>query len=219
MSTAPIYAKDGGSPFFDPLYAADRAMISFLQGLFAQLDAGDWKWSGDPHLTEIFIAGMTPITTELLSFRPAIIVGMEQVQFMNTTLHSMERVSSKSGNTLYRDILSGSFTINCISRAGVEARRLAWFVAFHVKALRTLLQRTGIFGQIGQDITIMAEQPPGALLQDSADGGAINVPVSLPFILTHTWEVREPAFVHDQTRVSLAVGAGSPQTIVVTNEV
>jgi hypothetical protein len=219
MSLAPIHSKDAGDPFFDPIYAAERTMIAFLQALFAQIPASSHIWTPDPNTTGIFIAGTTPITTELLSFRPAVIVGTEQIQFMNTTLHSMERITNKTGNVTYRDVLNGSYTVNCISRVGVEARRLAWFIAFHVKALRTMLQRTGRFAQIGQEIIIMAEQPPGALLQDSAEGAAVNVPISLPFVLMHSWEVREPSFVHDQTRVLLEVGAGPALTHLVADEV
>jgi hypothetical protein len=56
----------------------------------------------------------------------------------------------------------------------------------------------GPFTQIGQDVSIGVESPPGALLQDSTDTTAIAVPVMAPTFIPHRWEVLNPAYAVDE---------------------
>ena len=191
------------SPLFDPMYFATRTLVGFTQGLFNQLPPGQYHWSSDPDETEIVITDAMPITIESLSMRPAIITMQGQAGFLNSTMRSLEGINVGTGHHVFRDIIQGSATFNCVSRNGVEASRLAWFVASQIKALRVFLQRHGPFVRIGHDVNILGEQPAGLLVNDPSDGGAYNVPVSVPFFLPYKWEVREPAFMHDVSSVQL----------------
>ncbi len=224
-SSAPIDRDNREvSPLFDPMYHSTRVLVGFAQGLFKQLPKGQYKWSADPEVTEITITDQMPITNESLSFRPAIITMQGQSSFMNTTMRSLESVNVHTGHHVFRDIIQGSATFNCVSRNGVEASRLAWFLSSQIKALRVFLQRQGPFVRIGHDVIIMGEQPAGLLLSDPSDGGAFNVPVNVPFFMPHKWEVREPAFIHDSTRVELthknkSDDEDTQQSYTITNEV
>ena len=203
-SSPPIYTEDREvSPLFDPLYYSTRILIGFTQGLFKELPKGQYKWSPSPEETEIMITDSMPITTESLALRPAIITMQGQSTFLNTTMKSLESVNVNTGHQVYRDLIQGNITFNCVSRSGVEASRIAWFLSSQIKALRVFLQRQGPFAQIGHDVIIMGEQPAGLLVSDPVDGGAFNVPVSVPYFMPYKWEVREPAFTHDSTRVEL----------------
>ena len=174
--------------------------------------------------TEILITDSMPITNEALSFRPAIITMQGQASFLNTAMRSLESVNVLTGHHVHRDLVQGNVTFNCVSRNGVEASRLAWFLASQIKALRVFLQRQGPFARIGHDVIIMGEQPAGLLVSDPVDGGAFNVPVSVPFFMPYKWEVREPAFIHDSTRVELihknkSDNEDTQQSYTITNEV
>ena len=190
-------------PMFDPVYHATRVIIGFLQGLFKSLPAGRYTWSPDPEKTEITITDALPITQQALTLRPCIVTVRGQSAYANTTLNSLVEIDHKTGLRTFRDVISSSVTVNCISRNGVESSRLAWFVASHVKALRHVLQRSGPFVAIGQDVNVMGELPPTGLVQDSADSAAINVPLVLPFMLAHNWEVREPSFLAGKISVNI----------------
>jgi len=220
----PIYRDDQEvDPLYNPIYGATRALVGFTQGLFKHLPSGRYRWSSDPNQTEIMISDLMPITSEMLSFRPAVLTMTGQVSFGNTAQASLQDVNPKTGHKVYRDVLSSTVTFNCISRNGIEASRIAWFIAHHVKSLRVFLQRNGPFLRIGHDVMILGEQPAGLIVQDAADGGAINVPVAVPFALAHKWEVREPSYEHDTTHVNLTtIGVGDSRatnSYQITNEV
>lgn len=190
-------------PLYDPIYGANRTLVGFVQGLFKALPEGKYTWDEDPELTEILITDAAPITAEVLTARPCIVSVRGQVQYANTAMNSLEYIDHQTGITSYRDVVAGSITLNCLSKNGVEAARLAWFVASHIKALRHLLQRKGPFIHIGQDVMVMGEMQPGGLVQDPADSGAVNVPVILQFTLAHRWEVRDPALIAQEINVKI----------------
>ena len=221
----PVYKEDREiNPLFDPLYYATRVLVGFTQGLFKQLPKGQYHWSPSFEETEIVITDQIPITIESLSSRPAIITMQGQASFLNSTMRSLEQVNIHTGNHVFRDLIQGSVTFNCVSRSGVEASRLAWFLSSQIKALRVFLQRQGPFARIGHDVILMGEQPAGLLVSDPVDGGAFNVPVNVPFFMPYKWEVREPAFVHDSTRVELTTknrsdDEDSQESYNLTNEV
>lgn len=223
--SSPIHSEDREiNPLFDPLYYSTRVLVGFTQGLFKQLPKGRYNWSPSFEETEIVITDQIPITIESLSSRPAIVTMQGQSNFLNTTMRSLEQVNVLSGNHVFRDLIQGSITFNCVSRNGVEASRLAWFLASQIKALRVFLQRQGPFARIGHDVIIMGEQPAGLLISDPVDGGAFNVPVNVPFLMPYKWEVREPAFIHDSTRVELTVNNNNDnedtqESYNITNEV
>jgi hypothetical protein len=188
-------------PLFDPMYHANRVIVGFMQGLFRSLPAGGYTWSPDPEQTEITITDAAPITAQALTQRPCIVTVRGQVSYVNNAMNSFEGMDPYTGRRAFRDLLSSSFAINCMSKNGVEAARLAWFVASHIKALRHMIQRSGPFALIGQDVTVMGEMQPGGLVQDPADSGAVNVPVIVPFIVQHRWEVQEPSLKAGGIRV------------------
>lgn len=190
-------------PLYDPVYHANRTVIGFVQGLFKALPDGRYTWDEDPELSEILITDAAPITSEVLTARPSIVAVRGQTQFANTAMNSLEYVDHRTGIRSFRDVVAGSITLNCLSKNGVEASRLAWFTASHIKALRHLLQRKGPFVHIGQDVMVMGEMQPGGLVQDPSDSGAVNVPVILQFTVAHRWEVRSPALIAEDIRVNI----------------
>lgn len=200
------YGKDSSrreyDPLYDPIYESIRTLIGFTQGLFRALPDRRYAWSPDAEKTEITITGAYPLKAETVNSRPAIVVVHGQSMYLNTTMNSLEGVSTNTGNMIHRDLISSTAIFNCVAKTGPEATAIAWFVASNLKALRGFLQRKGPFTRIAHDVTIGGESPPGSLIQDTVDGGAINVQVVVPFFIPHRWEVLNPAYQIDNIELS-----------------
>jgi hypothetical protein len=189
-------------PLHDPSYQAVRTLIGFCQGIFKALPSARYRWSPSLEETQITITGKYPLKAETINQRPAIVVGRSQSQILNTTMGSFEGQRFITGNNIYRDLISTTIVFNCVATTGAEASSLAWFIASNLRALRPLVQRLGPFTQIGQDISIGVESPPGGLLQDATDTTAIAVPVIAPTFIPHRWEVLNPAYAVDEILVT-----------------
>lgn len=190
-------------PLHDPTYHAVRTMVGFCQGIFKSLPNAKYRWTPDAESTQVIITAAYPLKAETVSRRPAVVIGHSQSQLMNTTLGSFETQRFETGNTVYRDLIATTIVFNCVATTGHEAASLAWFIASNLRALRPLIQRMGPFTQIGQDVTIGVESPPGALLQDSTDTTAIAVPVMAQTYIPHRWEVLNPAYQVDEIGLSV----------------
>ena len=189
-------------PLHDPTYHAVRTMIGFCQGIFKALPNAKYRWSPDEENTQVLITGAYPLKAQTISRRPAIVVGHSQTQIMNTSMGSFEGQRYHTGNNVYRDLLATTIVFNCVATTGHEASTLAWFIASNLRALRPLIQRMGPFTQMGQQVSIGIESPPGALLQDTTDSTAIAVPVMAQTYIPHRWEVLNPAYQVDAIRLS-----------------
>lgn len=189
-------------PLHDPIYQSVRTLIGFCQGIFKALPTSRYRWSPDLEETQITITGKYPLKAATINQRPAVVVGHAQSQILNTTMGSFESQRFVTGNSVHRDLIQTTVVFNCIATTGVEASSLAFFIASNLKALRPLLQRLGPFTQIGQDVSIGVESPPGALLQDTADTTAIAIPVMAAIYIPHRWEVLNPAYAVDEILVT-----------------
>lgn len=189
-------------PLHDPVYQSVRTLIGFCQGIFKALPNSKYRWSPNLEETEITITGRYPLKASTINQRPAIVVGHSQAQILNTTMGSFEGQRFVTGNSVHRDLIQTTAVFNCVATTGAEASALAWFISSNLKALRPLLQRLGPFTQIGQDVSIGVESPPGALLQDTADTTAISIPVMTPMYIPHRWEVLNPAYAVDEISVT-----------------
>jgi hypothetical protein len=208
---------------FDPIAHCIRVLIGFTQGLFGNMESGQYRWSPDPEHTEITITGAYPLTIQAINMRPAIVCVHGQSAYLNLSMASFETINMHTGNKVYRDILACNAVFHVVSRTGAEASRLAWFLGSQIKALRVFLQRQGPFTRIGHDITIGGESPPGGLIQDNADGGAVSVQVIVPFFVPHKWEVLEPAYKNDNIKIDMSVEPKNDtiqisESIIITKE-
>jgi len=196
------------NPLFDPMYHCTRVLVAFAQGIFKCFPKGQYHWDSDLETTEIVITDQTPLTSSVINTRPAIVITRGQFQFANLAIGNLENIDTASGNRIYRDMLSGSITYNCLARNGIEASRLSWVIGSHVKKLRVFLQQQGPFTEIGQNVMFLGESPPGAILNDPVDSGTINVPVVIPFHYPHRWEVRDPAFQLETIKATIKSDEG-----------
>lgn len=210
----PNESQAPGLPPFDalgeePLYHFTRIYVLFLQGLFKQFAEGSYKWSDDDHLTEIVLTDQCPIPRDRIEQRPAIVAMRGPAQFANMTLDQMRTVDSRTGAKERTDLVSCTMSLNCIAKMGVEAQRIGWIVMRHLRDFRVMLQRAG-FHQLGDNLSMGPESPPGTIISGEGDTEAVMVTVYSPFFFQWTEKVT-PLYAPLAQGIEAHIRAGIPQ--------
>jgi hypothetical protein len=170
----------------EPLYYFTRVFLLFLQGLFEQFPSGSYKWSVDEKVTEIEITDQVPIPRSRIEQKPQIVTMRGPAQFANMTLDQMRSLDPRTGTKERTDLVSCTMTINAIARNGVEAQRIAWIAARHIRTFKAVIQRTGRMHKVGDEIMIGPESPPGAFVDGESDPEWILITVQCPFYFQWT---------------------------------
>lgn len=178
-------------------------LLRFLQDLFFQMPAGDGCFhfeagqhpgSTDEENTEIIISDAGSVNTDSVEKRPAILISRGPFAWGNTSLDQLlkKEPGVSSFRRVHTDLLSGSFVLNCVSRAGLEAEEVALIVARAIRIYRRQLQKAGFF-HIGTLVQVGSETPAGALVSGDSAEDFINVPVSFPVFYQDSWIVDKDA--------------------------
>ena len=171
------------------LYAL-RLYVSFLQGLFNQLDHGTFKWLAEPDKSEIAIVTQAPINPELVGRKPVIVVLEGPYQGMGLGINNLQHYDALKGITRRTDLESSSFIVYCVADTDVIAKFLAGIVARYTRAKQRLLESPGGFYAIARPApSVNTPSPPGALVPGDAKG-SVMVQVNIPFQFQWTWETR-----------------------------
>tara|TARA_R110002126_G_scaffold48716_1_gene135388 strand:+ start:793 stop:1572 length:780 start_codon:yes stop_codon:yes gene_type:complete len=182
-------------------------LLRFLQDLFFQMPRGQGCYHFEPaqevgemdeKATEVIISDAGSVNTDSVEKRPAIIISRGPFAYGNTSLdHLLKKDPGLMSSTrVHTDLLSGSFVINCVSRAGLEAEEVAVIVMKAIRVYRRELQKAGFF-HIGTMIQIGNETPAGTLVQGDSDDDFVNVPVSFPVYYQESWTVTKAAALLD----------------------
>lgn len=178
-------------------------LLRFLQDLFFQMPAGEGCYhfqpghevgSTDEENTEIVITDAGSVSTDSVEKRPVIIVSRGPFAYGNTALDHLLKQDPglMHEKRVHTDLLTGSFVLNCVSRAGLEAEEIALIVAKAIRIYRRELQKAGFF-HIGTLVQVGSETPAGALVSGDSEEDFINVPVSLPIYYQESWIVEKEA--------------------------
>lgn len=171
----------------DPLLHVTRIFLLFLQGLFKQLEEGDWKWSEDEQLSEIVITDQVPVPRDRIEQRPAIVTMRGPVQFLNLSLDQVLTVDPHTGMKHRKDLCACTMSLNCIAKSGIEAQRMGWFVMSSIRNFKTLLQRAGLH-KVGDEMSVGPESSPGSLVTPEPDPEMSLVTVQVPCFFQ--WQVK-----------------------------
>ena len=188
-------------------------LLRFLQDLFFQMPPGSGcyhfqpgqeKGSTDSETTELIISDAGSVNTDSVEKRPAIIISRGPFAYGNTSLDQLLKKEPGVGHEerVHTDLLSGSFVLNCVSRAGLEAEEVALIVAKAIRIYRRELQKAGFF-QIGSMVQVGTETPAGALVSGDSDEDFINVPVSFPIFYQESWIVEKEAQLLEAISVTI----------------
>jgi hypothetical protein len=194
--------------------------LSFFQEYFAKAPAGQFRFTGnDKSESELFITDSFGVDKEVIEHRPALVTLRGPISWANIGLDQLKDMNILTGRELRTDLVSGSMTIHCISRQGLEAERLSWQVMFALKSMRRVLQKKGLF-EVGRDAVMGAETPPGMLVAGDVDPHTIDVPISSPFFVQITWST-EPAESHSIGEIEIRpklMHVGPPGTTYISAE-
>tara|TARA_Y100000114_G_C11746180_1_gene321714 strand:- start:553 stop:1335 length:783 start_codon:yes stop_codon:yes gene_type:complete len=179
-------------------------LIRFLQEYFSLQTPGEGMFHfsrgsiggdlgpTDEENTEVIITDAGSVGTETVEKRPAIILSRGPFAYANTSLDNFLSQSDTSDKRTHTDLLLGSFVINCVSRNGLEAERLALLVGKAIRIHRRRIQLAGFF-QIGQRIRIGSETAANQLVSGDSDEDFISVPVTFPVYYQETFSVETTA--------------------------
>lgn len=179
-------------------------LIRFLQEYFALQTPGEGMFyfakgnvSGalgptDEENTEVIITDSGSLGTDVVEKRPAIVLARGPFSYANTALDNFLDLKHVNEKRTHTDILTGSFVINCVSRNGLEAEKLALLVAKAIRIHRRRIQLAGFF-QIGQRIRIGSESPANGVVSGDSEEDFISVPVTFPVFYQETFSVQPTA--------------------------
>lgn len=148
---------------------------------FSKQSPQSFRWDPDAKQTEVVITSQAPLAAEVRGKKPAIVVMFGPVAQTRLGLDDLASKDNLTGQQIKRLLYTGSYSLQCLSKELFEAQHLAWMCHNMIWAERDILQRTGGFFQIGQQIGIGAPSPPNSMV--SGDGGEslVAVPVHIPF--------------------------------------
>lgn len=186
----------------DPLTNFSRLFVKFLQVIFSSFEKGQYKWEPDDKLTDISITDQATINREVIERRPALIVSRGPASFSNVSLNqfagprvyysdptTVSKVvlnkNPQTGTKRFTDLISAVVDINCLSREGLEAQRLAWITGNSIRVFKAYLLKAGLH-RVGEDVSFGAESPPGSIVS-SAPNEIVMVTVSAPFFFQYSW--------------------------------
>lgn len=185
--------------------------LTFLRDFFAGMppQQGLFKFTGNEDASsELHITDQAAIQKTILEKRPCLIIQRGAIGWAQLGLDQLKDMAITTGREVHSDLLSGTMTIHCISRVGLEAERLAWNVLFAIKSLKAELQKRGIF-EAGREGQLGTETPPGALVGGDVDTHTVDVPVYSPFYVQVTWAIR-PAKETKLGRIDMQLSSQGP---------
>ena len=161
-----VRVNTGWGIYDDLLYRVTTGFNLFVRGLFSSLPEGSYRWVDDHKLTEIVIVDQQPVNEDLLEKRPAIVTIRGPGQWAVVGMGQHQNTDLVTGKKTLFDLLPFSVTFACLSREGVEAQRLAWFLFTKLPLFKGALQRS-IPGlqNIDQHMTLGTETMAGNLIQ------------------------------------------------------
>lgn len=187
--TAPEYQAPNGWRTGSPFLQLVRVTTEFLQGLFAQLPTGAYRWSApsDDGASEIYIGMETPTAPDVTGSRPAVTVTRGAGAFQGTAIGDLAYYDMRTGAQVRMDVLPVTLSINVLSRIPVEAEELAWFIQRHIWALRDklIVENPGIL-YIGSRPSISPPSPAGSLISPDSEHNWVVVSVSFPAYLQYS---------------------------------
>lgn len=161
-------------------------VLSFLQDAFSQTDLYDGKnefqWSEDDTITKIMITDSFTENLQAVEKRPAIIVNRGVMRWMNSSIDQRDRVDFRTGAETYKDLVRADITVNCFSRNGLEAEKLAHLAFSSLQFFAREIRKRGAF-----EINSMAIGPESIVQADSIQDLSV-VPVALELLIQDTWK-------------------------------
>ena len=165
-----------------------RTALEFLQILFNERPAGSFHFDQDDTKTEIIISDLHAVDLKMVGMRPAIIAVRGPLSWQGPGLGSVLGRDIPTGSYTFKELLTGSLALSCVSREGIEAEQIAHLVFNSFKYFRPVLQKYGYF-QI-KSLSIGGE----SLVEiDGSNDMMVVVPIMISAMIEDQWTLEETA--------------------------
>lgn len=165
-----------------------RTALEFLQILFSERAAGSFRFDHDDTKTEIIISDMHAVDLKMAGMRPAIVAVRGPLSWQGPGLGSVMGRDIPTGRYTFKELLTGSLALSCVSREGVEAEQIAHLVFNSFKYFRPVLQKYGYF-QI-KSLSIGGE----SLVEiEGSNDMMVVVPIMISAMIEDQWILEETA--------------------------
>lgn len=162
--------------------------LTFFMDIFARRPKGEFRYTGsDSPESELNILDVSSSSTEVIEKRPSIVLQRGPISWSRIGLDQLKELDIVTGTRRHVDMISGTMTMHCSAKLGLEAERLASQVFDALKFHRRELQRRGLFDG-GQEAQMGSETPPGSIVSGDTDPHTVVVPVYSPFYIQRAWE-------------------------------
>jgi hypothetical protein len=131
-----------------------RTVIEFLQILFSTRQEGSLRWHREDPKSEIAIRSINATDLTTFNARPMILVQRGPISYMNMGLgqSGVETINPRDRTVIYNDVISGSISLSCISREGIEAENIAYLAASALRYFSPSLRKQGFLQIKGLNI-------------------------------------------------------------------
>jgi len=181
------------SKHMDPDAHWRNSYIATLQGVFNAFDYGSHlpHWDEDPEQTEIVITGDAPVSYEVVSQKPHIIVLLGGFGYVGVAMDQLEEQTIAGATRKHADLIQGAMTINVLARFSDEARRFATLCMRSISYFRRHLQTAGGFHHIDSRLSCSQPLPPEGLVSGTGEQELTLVSVASPFYVADSWIAEE----------------------------
>lgn len=163
-----------------------RTALEFLQILFSERAPGSFHFDHDDTKTEIVISDLHAVDLKMVGMRPAIVAVRGPLSWQGPGLGSILGRDIPTGSYTFKELLTGSLALSCVSREGVEAEQIAHLVFNSFKYFRPVLQKYGFF-QI-KSLSIGGE----SLVEiDGSSDMMVVVPIMISAMIEDQWTLEE----------------------------
>jgi hypothetical protein len=188
MSDEPIVVTDSSSkdPIVDNLMTDEvkNRLLEFLRFIFSNSER--FKYNDDELVSKISLSDVFP-KKEDYEKKPAIVVRRENLMATNRGIgHFKGWTYSKNFGSRYQDLFRSQCVIECYSKEGLEAEKLANIVFQSFLYFRNKLREVGRVHDI-----LVANIGPEIPQRVSSEITLSMVPVQLSFEFTESWTVEE----------------------------
>lgn len=181
-----ILDNDAAEPSIDELMTDEvkNRLIEFIQFLFSRSD--NYRWVDDEVESKISISDIYP-EKENVEQKPAIVVRRDNMLLTNRGIgHFHSWTFSKNFGSRFMDMLRSQVVIECYSREGLEAEKLANMVFMGILFFRRQLREVGRVHDI-----LAAGIGPEIPQRVTSEITLAMVPVQVSFTFTEQWCTEE----------------------------
>lgn len=167
----------------DPLTHMVRACIAFVQTVFEEAPDQYFRWRPSLEETRLVITEENPVKLDTIERKPCVAVMLGPSRFNGTSLDDLQFLNFRDGTETHTDLISGTISLQCMSRVQQEARFIGWQIARFMWILRKMFVRERGIHEFGRNITIGGATPAGALVVGDTEAEWVSVPIHCPFYL------------------------------------